>query len=574
MANGYPRNFIERHRQPGPSRSSVTERPKIWRALPYIDGVSEAVSRLLRPLGIGIAHRPESTIRNLVMRPKTPLPRGETTNVIYRIQCSSCNMNYIGETGKRLHTRVAEHMRAVRRMDPLSLVAEHCANSGHTFAFQNAEILGRGNDRITRETIEAWHTGANSINRSVALPEAYQALRMQLSEQKSRVRLRQDRNPSTAESMGATRATVLQPESDEGAIVTTAASSTYLTGVRTNDRSNANGPDEGAIITATHAAVKMDKVEILPRKREFVTGEQVFCTSATGHTAHQILDAFIANTNLRLVSRKSGMFVVQTTMLYFVRITCSVEQRYLYRLVTQAKTAMRALFRSERPVYLNPENVSVIDQDTLLYCSFGGKASVTDALYLRVFLGPRSLTTTTKAASSYMYIEEATVIGGPEYVPITYRASNVEEGSIKVFILVECVIFLLLLILFTILAANEHKKRMKQHALQSANKSRGYKRSVLKDLDGQYVNVNMMDFTKNDHLRLVAMTTLFDACYDQFSRKERKHAVKASSSETATNYRVTMRKALSKLLDDGFNQSSSSSESENDSEMGAEANAP
>nr|VZI13874.1 unnamed protein product [Spirometra erinaceieuropaei] len=254
MANGYPRNFIERNRQPGPSRSSVTEQPKIWRALPYIDGVSEAVSRLLRPLGIGIAHRPESTIRNLVMRPKTPLPRGETTNVIYRIQCSSCDMNYIGETGKRLHTRVAEHMRAVRRMDPLSLVAEHCANSGHTFAFQNAEILGRGNDRITRETIEAWHTGANSINRSVALPEAYQALRTQLSEQKSRVRLRQDRNPSTAESMGATRAAVLQPESDEGAIVTTAASSTYLAGVRTNDRSNANGPDEGAIITATHAA--------------------------------------------------------------------------------------------------------------------------------------------------------------------------------------------------------------------------------------------------------------------------------------------------------------------------------
>nr|VZI36137.1 unnamed protein product [Spirometra erinaceieuropaei] len=139
-------------------------------------------------------------------------------------------------------------------MDPLSLVAEHCANCGQTFAFQNAEILGRGNDRITRETSEAWHTGANSINRSIALPKAYEALRTQLSEQKSRIRLRQDRNPSTAESMGDTRAAVLQPESDKGAIVITASSSTYLAGVRTNDRSKANGPDEGAIITATHAA--------------------------------------------------------------------------------------------------------------------------------------------------------------------------------------------------------------------------------------------------------------------------------------------------------------------------------
>nr|VZI35821.1 unnamed protein product [Spirometra erinaceieuropaei] len=173
MANGYPRNFIERGRQAGPSRRLVTERPTIWRALPYIDGVSEAVSRLLRPLGIGIAHRPESTIRHLVMRPKAPLPLGETTNVIYRIRCNSCEVNYIGETSKRLQTRVGEHMRAVRRMDPLSLVAEHCADAGHTFAFQDAEILGRGNDRIARETIEAWHTGTTSINRCVTLPVAY-----------------------------------------------------------------------------------------------------------------------------------------------------------------------------------------------------------------------------------------------------------------------------------------------------------------------------------------------------------------------------------------------------------------
>ncbi|BHF62483.1 hypothetical protein SprV_0301040100 [Sparganum proliferum] len=254
MANGYPRNFIERNRQPVSSRSPVTERPKVWRALPYIDGVSEAVSRLLRPLGIGIAHRPESTIRHLVMRPKTPLPPGEMTNVIYRIQCSSCEMKYIGETGKRLQTRVGEHMRAVRRMDQLSLVAEHCANSGHTFAFQSAEILGRGNNRVTRETIEAWHTSTNSINRCVALPEAYQALRTQLREQTSKRGLRGERNAITAGSMGDTNAAALQLGSGEGAIVTTVATPTCPAGEKTDGCSNINGPDEGASVTATYPA--------------------------------------------------------------------------------------------------------------------------------------------------------------------------------------------------------------------------------------------------------------------------------------------------------------------------------
>ncbi|BHF57335.1 hypothetical protein SprV_0100027600 [Sparganum proliferum] len=185
MAKGYPRKFIERGRQAGPSRRLVTKRPEIWRVLPYTDGASEAVSRLSRPLGIGIAHRPESKIGHLVKRPKAPPPRGETKNVVYRIQCNSCEVKYIGETGKRLQARVGEHMRAVGRMDPLSLVAEHCADSEHTFAFQYGEILGRGNDRIARETIEAWHTGKTSINRCVALPAAYQALRTRLSEQMS-----------------------------------------------------------------------------------------------------------------------------------------------------------------------------------------------------------------------------------------------------------------------------------------------------------------------------------------------------------------------------------------------------
>nr|VZI04335.1 unnamed protein product [Spirometra erinaceieuropaei] len=225
MANGYPRYFIERGRQAGPSRRLVTERPKIWRALPYIDGVSEAVSRILRLLGIGIAHRPESTIRHLVIESKALLPRGETTNVIDRIQCNSCEANYIGETGKRLQTRSGEHMRAVRRMDPLSLVAEHCADSGHMLAFWHAEILGQVNDRIARETIEAWHTGTTSINRCVALPAAYQVLRAQLSKQMSRRAPRLNMNPDMSEAIADTHSAIPQPCSDEGAVVTTAVPS-------------------------------------------------------------------------------------------------------------------------------------------------------------------------------------------------------------------------------------------------------------------------------------------------------------------------------------------------------------
>ncbi|BHF67727.1 hypothetical protein SprV_0301075500 [Sparganum proliferum] len=181
--------------------------------------LEKEVDKELPFLDVLVQRKTDGTLRTSVYRKQTyaevilhyesnhPIShkRGETTNVIYRIRCNSCEVNYIGETGKRLQTRVGERMRAVRRMDPLSLVAEHCADAGNTFAFQHAEILGRGNDRIARETIEAWHTGTTSINRCVALPAAYQALRAQLSKQMSRRAPRLNTNPDMSESMADTR---------------------------------------------------------------------------------------------------------------------------------------------------------------------------------------------------------------------------------------------------------------------------------------------------------------------------------------------------------------------------------
>ncbi|BHF63096.1 hypothetical protein SprV_0200608600 [Sparganum proliferum] len=93
--NGYPRNFINwciRKKDERPNRTDT----KSWRTLPYVKNVSEAVGRLLVPLGVGVAHRPEVTIRRLVMKPKDPLPRQETSGVIYRIRCSCGQGNYVG----------------------------------------------------------------------------------------------------------------------------------------------------------------------------------------------------------------------------------------------------------------------------------------------------------------------------------------------------------------------------------------------------------------------------------------------------------------------------------------------
>ncbi|BHF83400.1 hypothetical protein SprV_0902654200 [Sparganum proliferum] len=48
-ANEYPRHFIERSRRRALRRRPNEQQPEVWRAIPYVKGVSEAVSRLLQP---------------------------------------------------------------------------------------------------------------------------------------------------------------------------------------------------------------------------------------------------------------------------------------------------------------------------------------------------------------------------------------------------------------------------------------------------------------------------------------------------------------------------------------------
>ncbi|BHF80730.1 hypothetical protein SprV_0702385800 [Sparganum proliferum] len=178
-ANGYPRNFVNRCIRKRDERPNRTD-TKVWRAFPYVKNVSEAVGRLLAPLGVGVAHRPEATIRRQLMKPKDPLPRQETSGVVYRIWCSFGQSNHVGETGRQLQTRMAEHAAAVRRNDASSQVAAHSTGTGHSFKFDEAEIFARGDNRVSRELLESWFTGPQSINKCNDLPIQYSVLRLRL----------------------------------------------------------------------------------------------------------------------------------------------------------------------------------------------------------------------------------------------------------------------------------------------------------------------------------------------------------------------------------------------------------
>nr|VZH93658.1 unnamed protein product [Spirometra erinaceieuropaei] len=182
LANGYPRSFVNKclyQRHTRADREN-TQRPATFRVLPYVRNVSEATERMLRPLSVGVGHRPEATIRRLLVQPKGRLPPADTSGVIYRVKCLDCLANYCGMTDKRLRTRVHEHALAVKRKDVRSHFAMHCLENNHVFDFDGAQVLGRAESKLAREVIEAWQSDANSINRSIDLPAPYEAIRHHL----------------------------------------------------------------------------------------------------------------------------------------------------------------------------------------------------------------------------------------------------------------------------------------------------------------------------------------------------------------------------------------------------------
>nr|VZI28483.1 unnamed protein product [Spirometra erinaceieuropaei] len=86
-ANGYPKSFICKCLRKSHSGRSNEEKPKLWLSIPYVKNVSEATSRILKPFGIIVAHKPASTIRQQIMRPKDPLPVTEQSAVVYSLPC-------------------------------------------------------------------------------------------------------------------------------------------------------------------------------------------------------------------------------------------------------------------------------------------------------------------------------------------------------------------------------------------------------------------------------------------------------------------------------------------------------
>lgn len=177
--NNYPMNIIKstinkairnkhykntEHQNPDTIR--LEDSTSIYNSIPYINKVSITIAKLIKENNniTKIAYKPINKLDKIYTKTKDQINKNDKNNVVYQVKCDNCNKTYIGQTSKKLNTRLNQHKTYIRKTAPHSALASHSIDTGHTFSFEETKIIDQDNKKLKREIKEACHIHINKNN--------------------------------------------------------------------------------------------------------------------------------------------------------------------------------------------------------------------------------------------------------------------------------------------------------------------------------------------------------------------------------------------------------------------------
>ena len=156
--NGYTDAFIRGALKKRKQRKETTDDQEKkftgTATIPYIEGLSERIRRILAQVGIRTALSARRIKWSLMDGAKDRIPAGKQAGVIYALGCKSCTDVYVGETARTAEQRSKEHrMHARTGNTHLSAVAAH-TTTGHEIHWQPM-VLAREHHNTKRKVLEA-----------------------------------------------------------------------------------------------------------------------------------------------------------------------------------------------------------------------------------------------------------------------------------------------------------------------------------------------------------------------------------------------------------------------------------
>ena len=153
-------------------KSKSEDKSKGLVVLPYVKGISEALSRSFRKHDFNTAMTPVSTLKNSLVHPKDRRELEDTSGVVYSIPCASCDSVYIGETSRNFGYRLKEHKKDVESTTAnriftraekksaqsevnKSAITDHAVQKNHVIDWPNVKLVDSESNDYTRRIKES-----------------------------------------------------------------------------------------------------------------------------------------------------------------------------------------------------------------------------------------------------------------------------------------------------------------------------------------------------------------------------------------------------------------------------------
>jgi len=101
--------------------------------MPYLQHTSDSFKSISKKFSLPIVTIP-NTLNRFIKTGKDILEGPSSCDVVYKINCKDCVASYVGQTKRRLRTRIKEHINDInKKSGALSVISIHRMENNHEF---------------------------------------------------------------------------------------------------------------------------------------------------------------------------------------------------------------------------------------------------------------------------------------------------------------------------------------------------------------------------------------------------------------------------------------------------------
>jgi len=190
LKNGYPLEFIfasihnrikkfSQKFQNNPIQQQGPQDPRItFFTVPFIKHISNSLKTISSNLGCPLAFTIPSTLNMFIKTGKDKIDSLNRCGVVYKINCKDCEVSYVGQTKRRLITRMKEHKNDINKKSGIPSVISSHRLLNHEFDWDKPYILDNETSWYKRIISEMIHIkmqtkGINKQSDTEILSDSY-----------------------------------------------------------------------------------------------------------------------------------------------------------------------------------------------------------------------------------------------------------------------------------------------------------------------------------------------------------------------------------------------------------------